>query len=299
MKFTLGMISLLMCTASFASTGESRRVIYDGSQSTFELSLTGQKTHIEYTSEPRPSICTRIDYVGSRRVCPNVPNPDPRSCRDVPITHPVSYPCTRIEQIPHDIKDYDVDVRVSLSMTKPSEVLTSGESIEIKVLGDEVSIEATGSKKFFLVLKNKNEKSSMQGSVKMMDVSYEIELIEALPILKALSIEDMNVENNFASFNLGSIADSKHLGVALNVTKAPIFGFNKTLFDRELTQDEMVIESVENKTNVKIDLSKLGVEIDAGRFHVVARAFLKVFGTVLNADQFPGLEVSRKVTIKK
>jgi hypothetical protein len=308
MKILLGALALAVSFASLASTGESRTFNYDGSQNSIELLLRGEKTHTEYRYETRTTTCYRTEIAGYRSVC-NGPYsrpgrygggmPHPGTCYQQPVYRQVAYPCSQTVQIPFEVKDYDVDARVIVDVTNLSAAMTPGEKIVVNLMGDNLSVSTVGSKKFFLMLKKQDIRSNMNGSVKFLDALYAIEMIEATPILKALNMVNISLENDVLSFDLGPISNRANLGFSLNVTKKKLFGSDPVLFDRELDSSEMTINSTSTASLAKIDVDKLGVSLEDGKFSLTAKAFFKAEGTLMNASQFgDDLEVSKTLIFK-
>lgn len=314
MKFLVTVLSLAMSLSTLASSGETKTFVYDGSQNSIELLLRGEKTHTEYNYETRQTTCYRTEVVGYRTICSSEmnalpprhpvprpmprpmphPRPYPRYCRTVPVYGTVAYPCTQTVPVPYEVKDYDVDAKVVLDVTKLPEAVTAGEKFTVKLLGDTISLEATGSKKFFLVLNKKDERAELQGSIKYLDAYYSVELIEAAPVVKALQVNRLSVKNPVVTVDMGTTT-SKYLTMSLKVVRAPLLGSDTVLFDRELTEGEV---SLDENSMVNVDLSKLGVDLNGGRFLITAKAYLKVNGKVLNASQFGDLEASKTLIYK-
>jgi hypothetical protein len=304
MKILMGVMALALSFASLASTGESRTFNYDGSQNSIELLLRGEKTHTEYRYENRTTTCYRTEVAGYRPVC-NGPYPRPGGgmspgiCYLQPVYRQVAYPCTQTVQIPFEVKDYDVDARVIVDVTNLSAAMTPGEKIVVNLMGDNLSVSTVGSKKFFLMLKKQDIRSNMNGSVKFLDALYAIEMIETSPILNALNMVNISLENDVLSFDLGPISNRANLGFSLNVTKKKLFGSDPVLFDRELDSSEMTINSTSTASFAKIDVDKLGVSLEDGKFSLTAKAFFKAEGTLMNASQFGDeLEVSKTLIFK-
>jgi hypothetical protein len=302
MNFLLGLVTLALSMGAFADRGETKRFLFDGSESTVELLLRGEETHTEYRYETRHTTCYRNEVVGYRTVCTGGgmpgpgprPRPMPRTCRSVPVYRNVAYPCTQTVTIPYEVKDYDVEARVFLDVKKLSENLDSVEEFKVTLMGEKLSIDVNGSKKFFAVLTDKKINQSMSGSVKFLDVNYSVDLVPAAPVIKALEVNQISFEDDKVTFKLGKETLGKNLGFALNVTKRPIFGSNTELLDRELSPVEYSISG----DVVTIDLSNMGFKVKNGRYGITPKVFFKHNGPILNREQFGELEVSSTLILK-
>lgn len=319
MKMILAFLILVMSLSTFASTGETRTFVFDGSQNSVELLLRGEKTHTEYRYEQRPSICYRTEIVGYRTVChspageavnkvlpppPHRPGPAPIPprppvCHTEPIYRTVSYPCMQTVRIAYEVKDYDTEAHVVLNVAKLPEALTTGETFKVTLFGEEVTLEASGSKKYFLVLNSKNISTQLAGSVKFIDATYNVELIEAAPVTRALRMNKISMKTGALTFDVGPVTKTENLGFSVRVDKAPILGGNTTIFSRELTLDELKISAMNSGSLITVDLGALGVQMGGGRHLVTAKAFLKVNGALLNGAQFGDLEVGRTLILKR
>ena len=301
MKLFVGLLSLALSFVSVASTGETKTFTFDGTQNSVELLLRGEKTHTEYRYEQRTTTCYRTEIVGYRTICTGgYPGPGPRprptpgrTCYREPIYRQVAYPCTQTIQIPYEVKDYDVDARVLFDVKNLSTAMTPGEKFVVTLHGDSLSVQAVGSKKFFIMLKKQDLRESMSGAVKFMDAFYGVELIEAAPVLKALKMTNISIENDVLSFKLGEIVNRTNIGFSLNIVKKKI-GSDTVLFDRELDASEVAISTNSAGSAADVNVERLGVNLDGGKYGLTAKAFFKAAGTLMNKSQFgEELETSR------
>ena len=306
MKMFVGLLSLALSFASIASSGETKTFTYDGTQNSVELLLKGEKTHTEYRYEQRQTTCYRTETVGYRTICtggsgPGYPGPRPgpgypqpgRNCYREPIYRQVAYPCTQTIQIPYEVTDFYVDARVIVDVANLTGVSTPGEKFIVTLQGDNLSIQTVGSKKFFLMLKKLDLRANMNGSVKFIDGLYAIELVEATPVLKALTMTNISIENSILSFGLGPVANRANIGFSLVVVKKKL-GSDTVLFDRELDSSEVIINAASAGTSADVNVQTLGVNLSGGKYGLTAKAFYKAAGTLMNQSQFGDvLETSR------
>jgi hypothetical protein len=308
MKLVVGLLSLALSFSTLASSGESKTFTYDGSQDSVELILRGEKTHTEYRTEVRTTTCFRTEIVGYRTICNGggYPGPGPRpypgggrNCWREPVYRQVAYPCQQTVQIPYEVKDFDVDARVMLDVSKISMEATPGESFTVSLLGDTLSLTARGSKKFFLVLNKQDIRSRMNGTMKFMDALYSVELIESVPVLKALKMTDISLANDVLTFGLGPVNNNPNIAFSLNIEKKKLFGSDEVLFDRELTATEIVIKASNTGSAADVNIDRLGVSLEDGKYSLTAKAFFKAKGSLLNASQYgDDLEASKTLVYK-
>ncbi len=285
---------LLLAVNSFASS-ETKTFFFDGSQDSVQMALSAEETHTEYRYEQRQTICYR-QVVHYENICHTNPQGQ-TTCRSVPRYVTVAYSCIQTVQIPYQVKDFDVIANVSLKVHNVSG-LTPAETFKVKLEGDSISLYGVGSKKFFLIQKMNNVNMRINGSVKFIDADYSVELVEASPVIKALEVSDVSLKDSILSFKTGSIEVRSLIGFHLNVKKAPIFGSDTVLFDRELASSEIEISSQNESTTADVNIQKLGVELGSGRFTLTAKTFFKYQGTILNVNQFDRIEASKTLIFK-
>lgn len=294
MKMLTAVLSLMFAISAFASS-ETKTFFYDGTQDSIQLSLNAEQTHTEYRYEQRRSICYRQE-VFYRTVCQSTPQGG-RVCHTVPHYRTVSYPCIETVRIPYEVKDYDVEANVNLSVAALP-AAAAGETFKVTLNGDKLSLAASGSKKYFIILNKAEISSSINGSVKMIDASYATSLVEAAPVVKALEMTNISLKDSVLSFKMGPVEVRDLIGFSLNVTKAPILGSNTVLFDRELSSSEIQLNAQAAGSAADVNIEKLGVNLTSGRYSLTAKAFFKHEGTILNTAQFERVEASRTLIYK-
>lgn len=314
MKMVLSLFSLALSFSALA-TVDSKTFTYDGSANSVELLLSTEKTHTEYRVEQRQSTCYRQEVFGHRTVCTGgggyypgpigpgrrpYPGPGPmRSCWTEPMYRTVPYSCIQTVNVPFEVKDYDVNARVIIDVTKLSAEATTGETFKATLDGDNLSFSVIGSKKFFVVKKQQSVRSSMTGSVKMIDGLLAAELVEAAPVLKAIKMTDISIEDGVLNFNIGPVATLENLGFSLKVVKNKTFGSDTTLLDRELLASEVEVKAAsEGASTAGVNVSKLGVELAGGKYSLTAKTFAKFNGNLMNNSQFDELSASRTLIYK-
>lgn len=314
MKMLAGLFTLALSFSTVASTVDSKTFIYDGSTNSVELVLKAEKTHTEYRTENRQSTCYRQEVVGYSTICsgggygPGYPYPGPgypyprpypgpigggRHCWSQPVYRSVPYSCMQTVRIPFEVKDYDVDARVIVDVTKISPEATAGEKFTVTLNGDSLSFNVAGSKKFFVVKKKQDIRATMNGSVKMIDGLLAAELIEAAPVLNALKMTNIALNDGVLKFDMGPVENRANIGFNLKVVKTKTLGSDTVILDRELLQSEVEVNASSDGAEAGVNVSNLGVELKSGRYLLTAKAFAKFDGNLMNSSQFEELSASR------
>jgi hypothetical protein len=294
MKMLGAFLLIVLSMSSFASS-QTKTFFFDGSQDSIEMVLRAEKTHTEYRFEQRRTICYRQD-VFYRRICRQTPQG--HVCHTVPEYRTVSYSCIETVSIPYEVKDYDVEAKVSLEVADLASSLPAAETFKVTLDGDDLRLSATGSKNFFIILKKKNVHSHMTGSLKLMTAAYSAELVEAGPVVKALDMTNISMKDNVLSFTMGPVSVRNLIGFRLTVSKAPLLGSDTVLFDRELASSEIDLKVSEVNSNADVNIQKLGVTLSSGRHLLTAKAFYKHTGTILNVSEFERTEAGRTLIYK-
>lgn len=292
MKLFSAIVMLVLATSSFASS-QTKTFFYDGTQDSVSMSLRAEKTHTEYRYEQRPSICYRQEVHYEVRC-----HGRPMSCYQVPVYRTISYPCMETVRVSYEVWDYDVEANVDLKIAKLPAALPVGETIKVTLSGDRLSLSANGSKNFFILSQETAMASQMNGSVKFIDASYALNLVEAAPVVKALEMTDISLKNSVLNFKMGPVEVRDLIGFSLEVKKSPILGTDTVLFNRELKSSEIMIASEAESASANINIKDLGVNLIGGRYTLTAKTFFKHEGTLINKDQFEQVEASRTLIYK-
>lgn len=287
MKLLIVLFTLLMSLAAFA---DSRSYFFDGSNPTANLTLRSEETHTEYRYETRHTICHRQEVV-YRTICRQGPNRQ-RICENRPHYRTVSYPCTETVSIPYQVKDFDVEANVNVTVLNSPE--GARETLNFNLNSARLTASAIGSKKFYIVLKSAQQNVRIYGSLKVIEANYAVELVDASSLQTAMSLNSMSVRNRVLTYKVGQNAASPFIGHSLHVSKAPLIGSDTTLFKRELMADEVSV----NAGSATIDLNRLGVDMKSGRHTITSKVFLKLGGQILNESQFDATEAGKTLIYK-
>lgn len=312
MKMLAGFFTLALSFGAFASTVDTKTFYYDGSQNSVELILNAEKTRTEYRSEDRTSICYRQVFAGNRMICtgggPGYPYPgpgpgryprqNPAHCWTEPTYRTEAYSCIQRVTVSYDVWDHDVEARVIVDVTNLSQDITPGETIKVSLFGDTLTFDAIGSKKFFVVKKKQDVRSSRQRAIERIDAVLAIELVEAAPVLNAIQMNNLSVSNDTLNFNVGPIVSTDNLGFDLKVVKTKTFGSDTVLLDRKLNENEVELTESSNGSMAQVYLNRLGVRLASGKYSITAKMYAKFKGELLNSSDFSELSASKTLIYK-
>lgn len=317
MKLLLGLMSVLMALSVQANSGETKYFNIDSSIDSVEAILHGEKTHTEYRTRTYADVCYRTETT-YRTICTNPPRPYPPRpypgprpryleepnyrpgpvCQTVPHTRTVAYSCTKTERVPYQVKDYDVEARVSINVVNAHEFGGARGVVSAHLHGDSLYLKANSFKNYFVMIKDIKSSSQIVNGTKYMDVDYELELLEATPILSTLSLGSLKVQDNGLNFEIGKLADIEHLSFKLKIVQNKLFGSDPTLINRTLMDHEFELTEVGSKTLARVDFSRLNLDVRGGKFNITAAVEFKNKNRLLNESEFPNLTASRTLTYK-
>lgn len=310
-KLMLASFGLALSFASFATS--TTTFFYNGSTATFDDVLNGEETHTEYRTEAQQSTCYRNEIAGYRTVCtgggyygggyygPRGPRGGyygpgvgyGRSCFNEPMYRTVAYSCTQNVQIPYTVKDFDVIANINVNVINNSDK-AAAETISVSLEKNGlISLKATGSKNFLVVLKGKKEDVQTSGSVKTVTGSYDVELVDA-SALKALEAKDLNASFTGVTFKYAAADKNSLVATSLKIEKRRFLAKKKNLFDRELSK----VEVSANGTNADVKFANLGLDLKKGRYVFTLTTEIKTEGKLLNASQFAG-QLVKSIELKK
>jgi hypothetical protein len=295
MKMLSAILMLILSMSSFASS-VTKTFFYDGSQDSISMVLRAEKTHTEYRYEQRRSICYRQD-VFYRNVCHRSPQGG-QICQTIPEYRTTSYPCMETVRVGFEVKDYDVEANVDLNVAPITSTLAAAETFKVTLNGDMLSVSAAGSKRYFILMKKAEVQSQMSGSVKFVNGSYTAELVEAAPVVRALEMTNISLQDSVLNFKIGPVAAREHIGFHLNVKKAPLLGSDTVIFDRDLAASETQLNVLEASSSVNVNIHNLGIQLASGRHLLTATAFFKHAGTIINVSDFERTEAGRTLIYK-
>jgi hypothetical protein len=334
MRKFIGFMTVAMSLSSVASTGQSQKFIYDGSQKSVQMNFKTTKTHTEYKTENVPSTCYRQEVVGYSTMCsnqasvglrdPRFPGPGPvgphsgypypgygypgggygnrfpSTCWQTPIYQTIPYSCIQTVSTPFEVKDYDVEGNVLLDVTKVNSDLVTTETFTVTMVGDTLSVDVKGPNKFLVVLKKNDVRGNVNGGTRYIDGLLAIELIEAAPVLKSFSMNNIELYNDVLTFNIGPVNKPEYLGFSLYITKQRVLASDPVLFDRTLNESEVTLKASAAGSVVTVDMNKAGIQLPSGKFEITAKAFVTAGGKVINAAAFgtDKMEASRTLIYK-
>lgn len=325
MKMLVSFITLALSFSALATSIDTESFLYDGTQNSVELILKAE--HTEYRLVSVPSTCYRDEVRGYTTVCsgggygpgygypaprpyPGYPHHRPypggyyggpvggvRTCIQQPITRRVSYPCHQTVSVPSNV--YDVEARVIVDVTNLSGAATPGERFNVTLTGDSLDFRAVGSNKFFIVKKHQDIQRNVNGNVKQIDAVYAVELVEAAPVLKAIKMTNIQMNDDVLNFDIGEVSARNNLEFSLKVERKKLLGSDTVLLDRKLSVDEATVTNTNAGAEVGVNVKALNVELTKGKYNMTATAKVKVDGSMMNEDAFKGqLEASRTLIYK-
>jgi hypothetical protein len=208
----------------------------------------------------------------------------------------VPYSCIQPFNVPYLIKEYDVEAQVSVHFSKSTFAQLPNEAFKIILKGDDLSLEVKASKKY-LILKREVLKTSRSGGQKIIEAQMNVELCEAMPILRGFQIIDLKMDQNKLTFTTKDKIPLQLLGLSLEIIRSKDTEGEGALFSRRLNQNE--IEQSPEGFSGRIDLDHLGVKLPSGKYELTLKTDPRFEGNILNVSQFPELFTSKTLILKR
>jgi len=298
MKSVLFALVFSITSSAFASTVDSRSVVFDGSFADTVLNLKAEKTHTEYRYEQVARTCYRTVLAGHRQVCRRPTPTQPGQCWSEPIYRTVPYTCYETVTIPYEVFDYYVDANVAINFGPLPEGISARENITATLNGEILTLRSVGTKTLILELESMNQNRNMNGNTLMIDATAAIKFHAAAPVLAALNMKNVSIKKNVMTYTLGPVAGLQ-LAHNLKIVDNPVLGGNTTLFDGEMGA-ALSQTSRGNVTDMRIAFAEvLGRELGGGRFSITAKTFFKAGVGVLNAAELGDLSVEKTILYKR
>ena len=310
MKFVLILLLSLATTATHASSGESSTFLFTGAISEHLATLKGDKTHTEYYTEEYETTCSREVYDGMGTVCRRTsggtrcrqgtdicePLPDREECTSIPTYRTEYYSCTETRTRSREVYDYPTEAVVKVSVLNASEIQGAQESIQIKLLGEDLTLSAKGSKTFIIEIQKRDVKKSIEGNVRRAEYDITLSLTPAAPVLAALNVKNMKVKSNAIDYDMGKVTPDLKITHRLRLAKRGLFGGKDTFYNEVIPTNVLLQTETSKGSHFRLELKDLGQSLSKGKFGVELSAFYQAskFG-VINAGDFKSLESKFKV----
>lgn len=274
-RFLLVVLSLLSLSA-FADTVDMQSFYFNGSSQNADLLLNTEKTRTEYRQVRVPATCYRTEY---RRVCDRRP-PQCRTicqngrcrrvcsggggtyCRTIPVNVP--YSCTRYEQRAYEVHDYYVETRALLNFDLDGVDAGAAETFKVRVDGERAGINVEASNNYAVLLKSQSRNERRTSSdLKEVEMNYNISFVKTKKINETLGngIQNVSLRNGILSFSVGKGFNTQDFIQNIKVYRNRTFGSDILLFDRNLTSNEMDVNTNGNSSEIVIDLTRLGIQV--------------------------------------
>lgn len=292
-------LGLLMSMSLFADTTQVERVYFDGTQNMDNVQTRTEVTRTEYRTVRVPSTCYRTEWryrctmrPGScrnvcdrNRNCRRVCSRPQRVCRNIPVQVP--YRCTRTVQEPYEVHDYFVDTEVTFNYDLSDILNGAGEEFTVSVTGKDVNMSVADSGNYLILKRSENIDSSARGEDLTQSITYDLDFVQMSKVKDALGagVQDVSYRNGVLYFALGKGFNTKDFIQNIKVYNSRRFRSDVLLFDRNLTDNEMDIQTNGNQTQVSIDMTRLNVDLPS-RMRVIMTSKYNTRGaTALNAKE--------------
>ena len=275
MKKVALFLGLLMSVSLFADTTQTERVYFDGTQQVDSVETRTEVTRTEYRTVTVPSTCYRTEYryrctmrpsrcrtrCDRNRNCRRICSRPRRICRNVPVRVP--YRCMRQVQQPYEVLDYYVDTEINFEYDLSDILNGAGEEFEVTVSGKEVNMSVADSGNYLILKKNEIADAQRSADTLTQKITYDLDFVQMSKVRGTLGagVQDVSYRNGVLYFALGKGFNTKDFIQNIKIYNSRRFRTDVLLFDRNLTENQMDIQTNGNQTQVSIDMTKLNVNL--------------------------------------
>ena len=235
-------------------------------------------TEQECTNTPRQR-CNRIP---GRNVCRDVPYSE-YICRNVTRYRSETYACVRTIQVPYQFDkklsaDIDVNYKGQTANAESQLSFELTKSGDIQVYAqDHSQNEKLISVKKLLDIDNQDDESYTKGKINIRFFNKKALLRPVTTQVSAVDLQEKAIH-----FQTGLIKFPAKTKLNVKIVRDGFFSSAKTLFDKELTLDDVLSHQDGNKTQISIDLGKYGVELESKKHEVTISIELQNLNEILN-----------------
>lgn len=275
MKVLIIAFMAMFSIAAIADTTEQRSFLYQGQTEQMSVNLSTEKTKTVWRTVDVPSTCyrtvmrrvcrterpecrRRCDSHGNcRRVC----TPSRRVCSTVPTRVP--YSCIRQERRAFQEHDYFVDTNVVFNFDLSDVESLLAENFTVKTSGETSNISVQGSKSVAIFITDESRSENMTNGTKFIDLQYSLKLIPAENIngVLASGIQNVDLNNGVLTYTLGDNFNTKDFFQNVKVYQSRRLRKDILLLDKNLTEDDFIIETKNGRSMLSVDLNRLGVNV--------------------------------------
>lgn len=235
-------------------------------------------------TEPGRRVCRQVPY--QDRVCDRRPRqecrwePGRNVCRDVPYQEYVcrdvtryrdeQYPCKVTVKVPYNVNiPVNADVEINYSdLTDRGAVATLTYAIDSE--GELTMNFQDLTRSPLLVFLDKVVNPARGNDQINIDATYNFIFRNKNEVLSPVSqgINNVLLKKRSLAFNIGHIFNKEITSVKVKIVRDGPFSGPKTMFDKNMSIDELIVEAGDNTDRLTLDLSKYGVELKSKKHEV-------------------------------
>ena len=297
MKNLMLVLCMLVSAVAFADSSDTKTFNFDGSSEVAELLLQTEKTRTEWRQVRVLRTCYRVTYRRqcttqgqscrtrcdrNRQNCRRVCTGGRRVCRDVPVRR--AYSCYQWENQAYEVHDYYVNTNATLNFDLNEVDGGASENFKVNVRGEKANLSVKGSKNYLVLLNSQNQSQVHNGSVKDINISYDINFIKAKRVKETLGqgVKNVKLKNGVLNFSVGKGFNTNEFTQNLRIYKYKRIGKDTLLLNQDMTDNDMDIVTNANTTSIQINLKNLGITLPKKMRVIMTTSFKTGSAKVLN-----------------
>jgi hypothetical protein len=193
----------------------------------------------------------------------------------------------RSETRAYQVHDYYVNTRAQLSFDYSDVSGGANERFSVTMNGESDSLSVNGSKNYALLLDSKNRSEVRNVGTKNVELNYNVRLVKAKTITQTLGrgIQNVSLRNGILRFSVGKGFNTQDFTQNLKIYRSRRLATDVLLFDRDMTDTEMQVNTNGNSSEVSIDLANLGIQLPSKTRVIMNTAYNLGGAKLLNSNE--------------
>lgn len=297
-------VSMFIFSILVSANGQNdtQSFIFDGSELSKVLTLNDAVYRTEYRQEQRVGICYRTVIIGYNTVCSNIHTGDTcsiingrricrpvytRHCRQNPVYSRQAFTCYQTVTVSHQVLDHYSQANVKFTFSEVPAGIIPNERISLR-LDDQLITAKTKSSGQVALIYNKQENTQMDGRNIIKNVHYAVRILDlnkALSPSRGGKIKLVSSSADELVFEAGSIPTDFGYIFKMKLTKRKFFAKDPIIFEGIIARDALQLEELNGRTLVKIQLDKLNILLEKGKYKAKFEISLDLTNaSILNSD---------------
>lgn len=228
-------------------------------------------------------------------------------CRDVTRYATEYYDCSYTDYIPYEVKDYDVEMKLTIAASKDIGVQRVVERLQMELNGENLTIRGLSNNKDTVLFGERTSKEKMANGTKEIETLVEVSTLPiemiAAPLKGKLKVLEVS-EQGTVVFSTSPIESPNLFAMAIEVRKPGFLSKGKLIKNGSVSMSAAKLLRQGKVSEWSLDLSQIGLDVNAlakGSYKLNLSLKTDIaLEKVLNPQILPkALEIAAKSKLKK